>query len=110
MSDVVHSCVVDARGLPPDKKFQRFFLLRRDEFYFPANRSDDYTILEISIFKGRSTMAKKRLINLLFERLNAQLNIAPDDVEITIFETPKKNWGIRGKPADELELNYKIDV
>jgi hypothetical protein len=27
-----------------------------------------------------------------------------------IFETPMHNWGIRGKSADELSLNYKINV
>jgi len=31
-------------------------------------------------------------------------------VEITITETPRSNWGIRGLPADELELSYKVDV
>ncbi|APF21976.1 putative transglutaminase-like protein [Clostridium butyricum] len=34
----------------------------------------------------------------------------PNDVEITIFETPNYNWGIRGVPGDELGLNYKVNV
>ncbi len=54
--------------------------------------------------------AKKRLIGLLFERISAKLGIAPQDIEITIFETPKHNWGVRGLPGDELELNYKVEV
>ena len=33
-----------------------------------------------------------------------------NDVEITIFETPKENWGIRVENADELQLNYKVNV
>ncbi|MBP6190480.1 MAG: tautomerase family protein, partial [Acinetobacter sp.] len=36
--------------------------------------------------------------------------ISAQDVEITIFETPKSNWGIRGKNADELNLNYKVNI
>jgi hypothetical protein len=32
------------------------------------------------------------------------------DVEITITETPKYNWGIRGMIGDELKLNYKVEV
>jgi hypothetical protein len=28
----------------------------------------------------------------------------------TIFETPKHNWGFRGLPGDEHQLNYKIEV
>jgi hypothetical protein len=38
------------------------------------------------------------------------LGIHKNDVEITIFETPRENWGIRGLPGDELPLNYKVDV
>ena len=62
------------------------------------------------MFEGRSIEAKKRLIRLLFERLERECGIAPMDVEVTIFETPQHNWGIRGVPGDELTLNYRIDV
>jgi hypothetical protein len=34
----------------------------------------------------------------------------PNDLEITIFESPKRCWGIRGKTGDELELTYRVDV
>lgn len=110
LSEVVHSCVVDALELPADKRFQRFFGLDPDDFRYPPDRSERYLIVEISIFAGRSPATKKRLIQLLFKRLHAELDLAPQDVEITIFETPKSNWGIRGKPGDELELSYTVEV
>ncbi|MCA9895826.1 MAG: tautomerase family protein, partial [Anaerolineae bacterium] len=69
-----------------------------------------YTIIEISMFEGRSVASKKTLFRLLFERLHEQLHISPQDVEITITETPRHNWGIRGLPGDELQLNYKVDI
>ncbi|MFJ7667406.1 tautomerase family protein [Lysinibacillus sp. NPDC097195] len=47
---------------------------------------------------------------MLYEKLYSDLNIAPQDIEITIFETPKHHWGIRGLPGDELALNYKVNV
>jgi hypothetical protein len=53
--------------------------------------------------------AKKKLIALLFQNF-AALGISNNDLEITIFETPKHNWGIRGVPGDELNLNYKVEV
>jgi Tautomerase enzyme len=53
--------------------------------------------------------AKKHLIRLLFERVQP-LEITPQDLEITLFETPKHNWGFRGLPGDEHQLNYKVDV
>ena len=110
LSDVVHSCVVDALELPADKRFHRFFGLDPANFRYPSDRSERYLIVEISIFAGRTTVTKKRLIQLLFKRLHAELQFAPQDVEITIFETPKANWGIRGKPGDELELSYTVEV
>jgi len=110
MSDVIHSCVVEAFQFPKDKKFHRFFPLDKENFYFPEGRSEKYTIIEISIFEGRSIDAKKNLIRLLFERFEKELNILPNDIEITIFETPKCNWGIRGLPGDELVLNYNVEV
>jgi hypothetical protein len=38
------------------------------------------------------------------------LGIAPQDVEVTITETPKHNWVFRGLTGDEIDLNYKVDV
>ncbi|WP_276355346.1 tautomerase family protein [Cohnella caldifontis] len=108
-SDVLHSCLVDALQLPPEKRFHRFFFFEPEDFLFPSDRSGKYTIIEISMFEGRSTEAKKQLIRLIFERISA-LGIPPRDIEITVFETPKHNWGIRGLPGDELSLNYKVEV
>ncbi|NGZ74380.1 tautomerase family protein [Saccharibacillus alkalitolerans] len=110
LSEAVHSCMVEAFRLPPDKKFHRFFPMEKENFMFPEGRSDRYTIIEISMFEGRSPQAKKRLIELLFRRVFEAAGIEPNDLEITIFETPKTDWGIRGLPADELRLNYEVDV
>ncbi len=110
LSGSIHACLVEALQLPPDKRFQRFIALEDDDFIFPADRSAQYTLIELSMFEGRSTEAKKHLIRLLFERLQTEAGIAPQDVEITIFETPRHNWGIRGLPGDELGLNYRVDV
>ena len=109
-SDVIHSCFVDALKYPAEKRFHRFFPLEADEFIFPAGRSNRYTIIEINMIKGRSGEAKRNLIRQLFERFQTTLGITGDDLEITIIEIRKANWGFRGKPGDEHELNYKIDV
>ncbi|WP_332697823.1 tautomerase family protein [Halalkalibacter lacteus] len=110
LSNVIHSCMVEALEFPSDKKFHRFFPMDKEDFYFASGRTESYTVIEISMFEGRTVEAKKHLINLLFERINSELSISPQDVEITIFETPKHNWGIRGLPGDELALNYKVNV
>ena len=110
ISSAIHAAIVEALRYPIEKKFQRFIPLEQENFIFPEDRSDRYTIIEISIFEGRSVETGKHLIRLLFQNLEDQAGIAKQDVEITIFETPKANWGIRGVPGDELTLNYSVNV
>jgi 4-oxalocrotonate tautomerase family enzyme len=110
LSDAIHKAVVQSLGLPVDKKFHRFISLNQSEFIFPADRSSSYTIIEISMFEGRSVETKKTLIRLLFQYIEQDTGIAPQDIEITIFESPKHNWGIRGQCGDELMLGYKVGV
>ena len=112
LSDAIHSCVIEALQFPPDKKAHRFFPMERADFYIPGGqgRTEKYTIIEISMFEGRSVATRKQLIRLLFERISATAQIAPADVEITITETPRHNWGFRGQPGDEIGLSYKVEV
>ncbi len=109
LSDVIYSCIIDALQYPPDKRVHRFFSLDSSDFFYPTDRTPRYTIIEFSMIEGRSVESKKQLIRLLFERVQS-LGISTQDLEMTIFETPKHNWGFRGLPGDEHQLNYKIDV
>jgi phenylpyruvate tautomerase PptA (4-oxalocrotonate tautomerase family) len=110
LSDVIHACVVEALKFPQDKRAHRFFPLERDDFYMPDGRTDAYTIIEIMMMEGRTVATKKRLIMLLFERIHAELGLAHADIEVVILESPKHNWGFRGKTGDEVEINYKVEV
>ena len=110
LSDIIHECLQEAIGTPANKRFQRFFPLDPENFYYPDSCSSQYTIIEIVMFEGRSVSAKKKLTGLLFERIRQQLNIAAHDIEIAMFELPKHNWGIRGLPGDELILDYAVEV
>jgi len=110
LSNAIHSCVVEALQFPPEKRAHRFFPMEAADFYFPASASEKYTIIEISMFEGRSVETKKHLIRLLFERVCKQADRRPNEVEVTITETPKHNWGFRGGPGDEVSLPYKVEV
>ena len=110
LSEILHSCIVEAFHYPKEKKAHRFIYIDRDSFFYFEGRTSRHTIIEISVFEGRSIGAKKHLHRLLFERFEKELNIVSMDLEITIFETPMHNWGIRGKSGDELTLNYTVNV
>jgi len=110
LSDLIHSCVMDALQLPADKRAHRFIGLEKDDLFMPAGRSDAYTIIEITMIEGRSVEARKKLIRLLFDRIKADIGIEHIDVEICIYESPACNWGFRGMHGDEIKLNYAINV
>ncbi len=110
LSKAIHDSLKEAFELPENKLFHRYFLLEKEDFKYPNDRTENYTIIELSIFEGRSVETKKMLINTLFKNIKSHTGFEEKDVEITIFETPKHNWGIRGVPGDELNLNYKIEI
>ena len=110
LSYAIHAALNEAIGTPEKKRFQRFIVLETENFIYPSDRTFNYTIIEISMFEGRSLEAKKNLIRLLYQKVADTTDISPQDLEITITETPRCNWGIRGVPGDELELDYDINV
>lgn len=110
LSDTIHACVVEALHFPEDKRAHRFFPMEKADFYYPRSASEKYTIIEISMFEGRAVETKKNLIRLLSERVSQQCDRQHNEIEITITETPRCNWGFRGKPGDEIGLAYKVEV
>ncbi len=76
----------------------------------PPGRSESYTLVEITLFSGRSLDAKRTLYQAIVRNLGA-LGIAPADIFIILHEVPLENWGIRGGvPASEAELGFRVDV
>ncbi len=111
LSEVIHSCMQSVLGLPEDKKAQRFVPLNAEDFYYPSDRSAAYTVIEINMMAGRTIATQKKLIKILFIQIEAQLGIAPIDIEITIKEQPAHCWGFRGITGDEArDLSYRINV
>ena len=110
LSQVIHDVLVATLQLPVDKKFQRFIGLSSADFIYPADRSAQYTIIEISMFSGRQPETKRALIQMLIEQIHQRCGIALNDIEITLYEVPQENWGIRGQHAPDLRLNYQVKV
>ena len=110
LSPVIHSCVMDALGMPENKRAHRFMPMEKENFFMPGGRTDAYTIIDISMIEGRASETKKRLIRLLFDRIQEQVGISYMDLEVCIHENPACNWGFRGMHGDEIKLNYEINV
>lgn len=110
LSEVIHSCVVEALQFPENKRAHRFFYFDADDFFRPATASERYVILEFMMIEGRTVETKKKLIHLLYERIIGQVGLANTDIEICILESPAHNWGFRGLTGDEIKLSYIINV
>ncbi|WP_281322380.1 tautomerase family protein [Flavobacterium aestivum] len=110
ISVILQECMFEAFQYPKEKRAHRFIYIDEDSFFYFEGRTKKHTLIEISAFEGRSIEAKKKLHQLIFEKFEKELQISTMDVEITIFETPMHNWGIRGKSGDELALNYKVNI
>jgi len=107
----VHKALVDAIGIPETDNFQRLNELPDENFMHPSDRSDQMTIIEVTMFPGRSNAAKKKLYETIVEYLGADPGITGNDIMIVLNEPPMKNWGVRGgKPANEVDFGFKIDV
>lgn len=107
LSDAIHAALVETWGLPEEKRFQRFLLLDGEDLVAP--RSEQYLVVEIVCFTGRSPQARRALLAALYANIGA-LGLAAEDLEIVILESPPQNWGIRGQAGDELTLGYRVDV
>ncbi|WP_201535432.1 tautomerase family protein [Psychrobacter ciconiae] len=111
LSTVIHECLQEVLGLPEGKRAQRFVPLDQADFYYPEDRTDAYTVIDINMMAGRTVATKKALIHALFANIEAKVGIAPIDIEITIHEQPPHCWGFRGMTGDEaLDLTYKVNV
>jgi phenylpyruvate tautomerase PptA (4-oxalocrotonate tautomerase family) len=82
----------------------------KENMLYPVGRTDDYIIIEVTMIAGRSIEARKKLIRLLFDRIQNKVGITHQDIEICIYESPAHNWGFRGMHGDEIKLNYNINV
>jgi hypothetical protein len=80
-----------------------------EDFPTPDGRSARYTIIEVLMFAGRTNATKKAFYHRLYRDFEQDLAIGPIDLEITIVETPRHDWGIRGHAGDELSLSYRVE-
>jgi len=109
--DGVHQALVQALKIPDRDRTQRLYELDADNFENQPGKTDNAALIEITIFKGRSSEAKKELYRAIINILSKNPGIRGEDITIVLNEQPLENWGIRGgKPANEVDIGFKIDV
>ena len=108
--EAMHAALVEALKIPDDDRTQRLCEHEAEDFEIPPTKTERYTVIEITMFPGRSLNAKRHLYGAIVRNL-ASLGVASSDVFIVLHEPPMENWGVRGGvPASEVNVGFKVDV
>lgn len=98
--DCIHNALVETLGIEDWDRFQRITAYDREDFEFPDFKTDDFMIIELTLFPGRSKEQKARAVEAVTGSLSSRLSISPSDVFIVINEPPLENWGMGGKQKE----------
>lgn len=109
--DGVHTAMMASLKIPAHDRTQRLYELDPENFEIPPGKTGNLTLIEITMFKGRSAEAKKAIYKTIGENLANNPGIAGTDITIVLNEQPLENWGLRGgKIASEIDFGFKIDI
>ena len=95
--DCIHEALVETLCIEDWDRFQRIIETDKEDFEIPSGKTENFTIIEITMFQGRSKEQKRALIEIITKKLGERLEIIPTDVFIIINEPPNENWGLGGK-------------
>jgi phenylpyruvate tautomerase PptA (4-oxalocrotonate tautomerase family) len=108
--DAIQAALREALKIPEGDRTLRLIEHPASHFAVPPGRGEKFTLVEVTMFSGRSMGAKRSLYQAIVRNL-ATLGVPELDIKITLIETPPENWGLRGgMPASEIELGFRIDV
>ena len=98
--DCIHDALMDSIGIEDWDRFQRIVEIDKEDFEVPEGKTDNFMIIELTLFPGRTREQKKRAIELITEKLTDKPGIAATDIFIVINEPPLENWGMAGKQKE----------
>ena len=92
--DGIHSALTETFQVPPNKRNQRLYELDKEDFQFPSDKSDQYTLIQLTVITGRSPETKEKLYRKIVTNLKASPRIEEHDITIAVYELPPENWKI----------------
>lgn len=110
--DAVHAALVSAFRIPDGDKHVRLVVHEPHRFAVAPGLAtpENYTLVGIDCFAGRSVEAKRNLYRHITRNL-ATVGIPPDHVTILLRESALENWGIRGgQAASDVDLGFDVTV
>ena len=98
--DCIHEGLLESIGIADWDRFQRIIEIDRADFEAPLEKTDQFMIIEITMFQGRTKEQKKALIETVTRKLGERLGIVPTDIFIVLHEPPDENWGLGGRQRE----------
>ena len=96
----IHEGLMESIGIADWDRFQRIIEIDRADFETAPEKTDQFMIIEITMFQGRTKEQKKALIETVTRKLGERLGILPTDIFIVIQEPPNENWGLGGRQRE----------
>lgn len=108
--EAVNRAFISALKVPEDTHPVRLCEYAADAFLIPDQTSEAFTLIEATIYPGRSLETKRRLYSRIIAKLG-ETGIAAKDIRIVLYEVPRDNWALRGGlPASEIDLGFEVEI
>jgi phenylpyruvate tautomerase PptA (4-oxalocrotonate tautomerase family) len=107
--EAVQRALVEGIRIPEEDRCIRLYELPAEAVLAPPGTTDKYTVVEVSMFKGRSLEAKRRLYSALAREL-AAFGLERRDVKVLIHELVRENWSVGGVALSDVELGFTVEV
>lgn len=108
--EAIEDGIVAALRTPKDDKILRLIEHAPENFSIPRWAGEQFTHIEITMFKGRSIDVKRALYRAIVKNLEP-LGVPPNDVKIILIEVLPSEVGMRGgRAACDLEIGYQITI
>ena len=115
ISDAVQQGLINGLGIPPDDFFQIIHVLPPAQLchtrsFRGLTCSHDLILLEITFIAGRPKAKRLGLLKVLNDAFVPAAQIAPDDLVITLYETPGENISFGHGLAQRADITDKEKV
>jgi phenylpyruvate tautomerase PptA (4-oxalocrotonate tautomerase family) len=108
--EAVNRALIGALKLPEDTHPVRLCEYDADAFLIPRQSSSAFTLIEATVYPGRTIETKRRLYTRLINELG-KTGIAAEDIRIVLYEVSRENWGLKGGiPASEIDLGFEVEI
>jgi 4-oxalocrotonate tautomerase len=97
ITDGIQKALTAAIGVPAEERFQLITELSSENFVFDAgfggvSRSQDFTLILITLKSGRSVSLKESLYEGITHELHINPGLRPEDVMIVLRENESADW------------------